>query len=419
MNLVEDYLKLLSMDLRPMAKEWNGPNLPVEGDNRPNWIRQCTTMLEHPKMKITCLRRLRDQAAMNPYYQHRIDRYIDEITDTYEPTDYAGTIPGNEFKTSGVGEDTPVTESMPSHIRRHAIAAATAGGVIAGAGGVAAVIKKVCKKRHGKDEEKINKCMERFGKKEYLEIHDDYSFIQENELLIEAMNFNRLQKVFTKHFSMAEKILKKHKVPVQKIKATGKRMGKVVEKGYRQGIPPDRIAAQIQRSVIKDIRGVIAPLEKDDSIGDKLLLAIAGLVVMMFIGSLMGVVMLGPAAIFGIEPLFLVACVVAPLTEEALKAYFIEMGIPWLGTSIFAGIEAIQYVTMLMIGGMGAMKAVLTRTLPVLLHFGTTAIQKKINDSPKEGEEDKKFFMAYAAGVGIHAMWNIMAIVIHVRGARG
>ena len=116
MNLVEDYLKYLNMDLRPMAKEWNGPSIPVEGDDRPNWIRQCTTMLEHPKMKINCLRRLRDQAAMNPYYQHRIDRYIDEITDTYEPTDYPGTIPGNEFKETGVGEDTPLQEASKKQI---------------------------------------------------------------------------------------------------------------------------------------------------------------------------------------------------------------------------------------------------------------------------------------------------------------
>jgi hypothetical protein len=35
---------------------------------------------------------------MNPFYQHRIDRFIDAITQTYEPTDYPGTIPGNEFE---------------------------------------------------------------------------------------------------------------------------------------------------------------------------------------------------------------------------------------------------------------------------------------------------------------------------------
>jgi hypothetical protein len=112
--LTENYLDFLNRDQRALAKEWRGPNIPYGDDsNRPNLIRQCT-MLESSKMKINCLRKLRDQAAMNPFYQYRIDRYIDEITDTYEPTEKPGTIPGNEFKETGVGEDTKietVTES--------------------------------------------------------------------------------------------------------------------------------------------------------------------------------------------------------------------------------------------------------------------------------------------------------------------
>ncbi len=110
----EDFLGRLYSDMRTSAKEWQGPNIPYGDDsNRPNLIRKCT-MMEDTTQKINCLRKLRDQAAMNPFYQYRIDRYIDEITDTYEPTNKPGTIPGNEFKTSGVGEDTkiqPVQES--------------------------------------------------------------------------------------------------------------------------------------------------------------------------------------------------------------------------------------------------------------------------------------------------------------------
>ncbi|MHA1827439.1 MAG: hypothetical protein ACTSX6_02195 [Candidatus Heimdallarchaeaceae archaeon] len=106
----ETYVGVLGADTRAAAKEWQGPNIPYGDDsNRPNLIRKCT-MMEDATQKINCLRKLRDQAAMNPYYQHRIDRYIDEITDTYEPTNEPGTIPGNEFKTSGVGEDT-ITEA--------------------------------------------------------------------------------------------------------------------------------------------------------------------------------------------------------------------------------------------------------------------------------------------------------------------
>jgi len=102
----ETYVGVLGVDARTTAKEWQGPNIPYGDDsNRPNLIRNCT-MLESSLLKINCLRKLRDQAAMNPFYQYRIDRYIDEITDTYEPTEKPGTIPGNEFKETGVGEDT-------------------------------------------------------------------------------------------------------------------------------------------------------------------------------------------------------------------------------------------------------------------------------------------------------------------------
>ena len=115
--LVENYLDFLNKDLRAAAHEWQGPNIPYGDDsNRPNLIRQCT-MLEGAKLKINCLRKLRDQAAMNPFYQHRIDRYIDEITDTYEPTENPGTIPGNEFKETGVGEDTPMSAIQEAYVQ--------------------------------------------------------------------------------------------------------------------------------------------------------------------------------------------------------------------------------------------------------------------------------------------------------------
>lgn len=104
-NLVENFLQSLYTDNRPQAKEWRGANIPVGDDsNRPNLIRQCMTM-EGNRKKINCLRKLRDQVAMNPFYQARLDRFVDAITGIYEPTDQQGTIPGNEFKPTVVGED--------------------------------------------------------------------------------------------------------------------------------------------------------------------------------------------------------------------------------------------------------------------------------------------------------------------------
>jgi predicted double-glycine peptidase len=105
MEYVDTFLNSLYTDNRSQAKEWRGTNIPYGDDsNRPNLIRKCMT-LESDRQKINCLRRLREQAAMNPFYQARIDRFVDAITDTYEPTKNQGTIPGNEFKSSYVGDD--------------------------------------------------------------------------------------------------------------------------------------------------------------------------------------------------------------------------------------------------------------------------------------------------------------------------
>jgi len=97
-NLLENFLQSLYTDTRPQGREWQGGNIPVGDDsNRPNLIRECFT-LESKRRKINCLRKLRDQVAMNPFYQARLDRFVDAITQTWEPTDHPGTIPGNEFK---------------------------------------------------------------------------------------------------------------------------------------------------------------------------------------------------------------------------------------------------------------------------------------------------------------------------------
>ena len=105
MNLLENYLDFLYTDIRGQAKEWRGPNIPYGDDsNRPNLIRKCFTF-ESNRQKINCLRKLRDQAVMNPFYQARLDRFVDAITGIYEPTNQQGTIPENEFKHSNVGED--------------------------------------------------------------------------------------------------------------------------------------------------------------------------------------------------------------------------------------------------------------------------------------------------------------------------
>ena len=86
MNFINGYLEYLNED--------RGMNLPIERDNKPNYIRICM-MQEDDRVKIRCLRKLKELTAMNPFYQYRIDRFVDAITNTYEPTREPGF---NEYK---------------------------------------------------------------------------------------------------------------------------------------------------------------------------------------------------------------------------------------------------------------------------------------------------------------------------------
>jgi hypothetical protein len=90
--IIEGYINYLFDPDYSIEKEWRGNNLPVEEDNRPNWIRECM-MLEGDGEKIRCLRKLRETAAMNPFYQHRIDRFVDAITQNYDASGNNGMAP--------------------------------------------------------------------------------------------------------------------------------------------------------------------------------------------------------------------------------------------------------------------------------------------------------------------------------------
>jgi len=102
--LLECYIDYLYDDNKLISKEIQGPNIPIEHDNRPNWIRECM-LEEHAREKINCLRRLKEMTTMNPFYQYRIDRFIDAITQTYEPTRKPGYAPDLSNHHSGAFSD--------------------------------------------------------------------------------------------------------------------------------------------------------------------------------------------------------------------------------------------------------------------------------------------------------------------------
>jgi hypothetical protein len=85
--------KFLDKLYQTYEQEIRGSNKPIEDvDRRPNYIGMCINMFQTNEQKIQCLRQVKEQTAMNPFYQHRIDRFIDAITNTWEPTDKPGFV---------------------------------------------------------------------------------------------------------------------------------------------------------------------------------------------------------------------------------------------------------------------------------------------------------------------------------------
>ena len=138
--------------------------------------------------------------------------------------------------------------------------------------------------------------------------------------------------------------------------------------------------------------------------------ALLGLFVILVIGTVFGSILLpmvGDAVTMKIMTI-----VVAPMTEEALKTYFIARGLPWVGTAVVFGLELVQYIGTIVMQGGKLSKALVLRAISLLMHFSTTYIQKKIIDSAVDEDDiKKKMFVAWLTGCAVHMAWNVFAIV--------
>ena len=172
---VNSYLQDL---YKTYEQEIRGENKPIEDvDNRPNYIGMCMNMMETPQMKISCLRKLKEMTAMNPFYQYRIDRFIDAITDAYEPTDKPGFVeyirgskdalhesiqPENGIFEGGSLDEYLgyLTEIDPSVIPAIQKGLAIGGALTATNLGVMSIAKrKRCKQAYPNDQQKYKECL--------------------------------------------------------------------------------------------------------------------------------------------------------------------------------------------------------------------------------------------------------------------
>lgn len=252
------------------------------------------------------------------------------------------------------------------------------------------------------------------GYLEFLEFSRNNFILTEAEEqeLLEFITMDKLKAFSQDKMKIIEKVLIKFKVNVSSIRSTAKSQAAQLKKEFDAGKSPEEISKQVSKQVGKAAAVEMKNLRKkawDASIGQKIWFCVAMFFIIFYFNTLIGMllasVLSNPVVINNI-----VAIVIGPMVEEAVKTYFIEQGIPWMGTGIVFGLELVHYVTNVMFGGITVVsKYLLARLTSLLMHFGTTWIQKKIIESGEAKGEDRRF-IAWVVAVGVHASWNALSI---------
>lgn len=237
----------------------------------------------------------------------------------------------------------------------------------------------------------------------------------EVEVMLNEISLDDVKK-YVSNMKIVENILNKYNVSVTELKRFGKTLSNKVTSLYKKGIPVEEASHEITKDMtnftMKKIKKLIYRYEEME-LSEKILLSIALFVV---VGTIHGI---AADLIYAITKdanaaHYITAIVVAPMTEEGIKNYFIEKGMPWVGTGVVFGLELLAYVFMMIRSGIEIGKALIARLIGLLIHFTTTFIQKKIIDTAEVGNEDdheQKRLIAYVTGVCIHAAWNTFATV--------
>ncbi len=257
------------------------------------------------------------------------------------------------------------------------------------------------------------------GYLEALQI-EDVQMLQEVEILVEKFSLGKATNLMKEAIPKARKILKGYGISGEAIEKKGKAAGAKLHTYFKQGKKPEDISKIIMKSAFKSLKAPITKIktaidmtgEEEMGPGKKIAVSVACFVLILFMnGFLTGIAI----TVFGPElGMLLLVVVMAPMVEEAFKNYFIQKGMPMLGTAVVFGLELVMYVMRMTAMGMSLPKLLIVRVITLGMHFATTMIQKYMMDKadPNDMEEMAKYaFAAWTAGVAVHITWNIFAVV--------
>lgn len=196
---------------------------------------------------------------------------------------------------------------------------------------------------------------------------------------------------------------------------------------YDSGKAPKDAAKQILKDMVAWIIPFFKPMyEKFQSMGKTQKLILKLLVAAMAV-ALVVILNTSLAALFArmgmssIDALMTVAIAVGPPLEEALKTFFLGLGIPWVGTVLFNIVEFAVYMRMMFKGGGAGVGIVVSRLVTAIMHMLFMYTQKATYDEEKEkGKTDKKaLFKAWVTATILHSAMNAGTFIVSYKVYQG
>jgi len=254
-----------------------------------------------------------------------------------------------------------------------------------------------------------------------LDINQYLNFIQEvdydkilaeQEYLIEGVNKDDIDKI-SKKFNLIKKISAKYGIYEKEIKKMVSSAEEKVMDLYESGVQPkeagEKLSSLLKKEIVKKIKSVHTKYKYGQLRADeKILIAIAGFII-VFAVNIMILKLLAASSLSQIKAIYIASVILGPIIEESLKTYFIAKKMPWVGTTVAFGIEAVQNAFMAIQMGGNIAKVIILRTAALLMHLTTTFIQKKIIDN--YDDDSKAIFIAWLSGTVVHMTWNLATLL--------
>ena len=249
---------------------------------------------------------------------------------------------------------------------------------------------------------------------DYIQSELNFSLNEEFLQEIALIDKDKLVNSYKKNMKAVKMVLKDHGVDLNYIESQGKKAASIVKNAHKRNIPPKDVSKTVINKVFKPsikkfVKGSITTADDDLEIPaeEKVF---RSLMIFFIVGIVNTFLMLLCVPLFGPEvAMVILAIVIAPFVEEYAKRMAIFGKYPFIFTGIFAGLEALQYIIMLLAAGKTLIFAVMIRVLGVMLHFSTTLVQKWFYDR-YEGDKEKSL-VGYYVAVGIHSLFNTLAVM--------